>query len=210
MKRLPERQRAIGERLALTPDAALAVGSILAAVPALFLSVVQFTSLGHFLLVAGGYGAVNMVFGNMIEPNLMGRRLGLSTLVVILSLLFWAWVWGPVGALLAVPLTMIVKIMLENTEDLRWVAILLDKSPPQVTASYAVANPTESTTRGRLDPRGRVDPPGVAESGEGAGAPGAPTAAPTAGAPGAPTAAPTAGASAAPTADASAADEEVA
>ncbi len=121
------------------------VGSILAALPALFLSLVQFTSIGHFLMVAGGYGAINMVFGNLIEPNLMGRRLGLSTLVVILSLLFWAWVWGPVGALLAVPLTMIVKIMLENTEDLRWVAILLDKSPPQMMTSFAATNPSEST-----------------------------------------------------------------
>ncbi len=107
------------------------VGSILAAVPALILSVVQFGMLGHFVGVAVGYGLINTVFGNIIEPNLMGKRLGLSTLVVILSLLFWAWVWGPVGALLAVPLTMVVKIMLENTEDLRWVAILLDKSPPQ-------------------------------------------------------------------------------
>ena len=127
------------------------VGSILAALPALFLSLVQFTSIGHFLMVAGGYGAINMVFGNLIEPNLMGRRLGLSTLVVILSLLFWAWVWGPVGALLAVPLTMVVKIMLENTEDLRWVAILLDKSPPQVATSLAVTDPSESATGGSLD-----------------------------------------------------------
>lgn len=111
------------------------VGSLLAALPALFLSLVQFTSVGHLLQVCVGYGAINMVFGNLIEPNLMGKRLGLSTLVVILSLLFWAWVWGPVGALLAVPLTMIVKIMLENIEDLRWMAVLLDKSPPQLMAS---------------------------------------------------------------------------
>jgi predicted PurR-regulated permease PerM len=74
---------------------------------------------------------VNTVFGNLIEPNLLGRRLGLSTLVVILSLIFWGWVWGPVGALLAVPLTMVVKIMLENTSDLKWVAVLLDKAPPE-------------------------------------------------------------------------------
>ena len=113
------------------------VGSILAAIPALFLSLVQFTTFGNFMFVVIGYGAINMVIGNIIEPNLMGRRLGLSTLVVILSLLFWAWVWGPVGALLAVPLTMIVKIMLENTEDLRWVAILLDKSPPQIATNFA-------------------------------------------------------------------------
>ena len=74
-------------------------------------------------------------FGNLIEPNLLGRRLGLSTLVVILSLIFWGWVWGPVGALLAVPLTMVVKIMLENTPDLRWVAVLLDKAPPETEYS---------------------------------------------------------------------------
>ena len=127
------------------------VGSMMAAVPALLLSVVQFSTIGNFLLVMGGYGAINVVFGNIIEPNLMGRRLGLSTLVVILSLLFWAWVWGPVGALLAVPLTMVVKIMLENTVDLRWVAILLDKSPPQMVANLAVPSPSEPRTAGSLD-----------------------------------------------------------
>ena len=129
------------------------VGSILAAIPALFFSLVQFATFGSFMFVVIGYGAINMVFGNMIEPILMGRRLGLSTLVVILSLLFWYWVWGPVGALLAVPLTMVVKIMLENTEDLRWVGILLDKSPPQMATNFDVAHPSESTTRGGADGR---------------------------------------------------------
>jgi AI-2 transport protein TqsA len=107
------------------------VGSIIAVIPALLLSAVIHTSLMHALGVAGGYLAINLIFGNVIEPQLMGRRLGLSTLVVILSVLFWAWVWGPVGAMLSVPLTMVVKIMLENTEDLSWAAVLLDKSPPQ-------------------------------------------------------------------------------
>ena len=138
------------------------VGSILAAVPALLLSVVQFGSLGNFTLVVVGYGAINMVFGNILEPNLMGRRLGLSTLVVILSLLFWAWVWGPVGALLAVPLTMVVKIMLENTEDLRWVAILLDKSPPQMAPSLDIPSSPASATAGGLDgPDDRERPDGA-------------------------------------------------
>ncbi len=107
------------------------VGSIIAAIPAVLLSIILYGSLGHALLVALGYVTVNTVFGNIIEPSLMGRRLGLSTLVVMLSLLFWGWAWGPLGALLSVPLTVIVKIWLENTTDLRWVAILLDKSAPQ-------------------------------------------------------------------------------
>lgn len=106
------------------------VGSILAAVPALALSLILVGTLGHFLLVLLGYVVVNTLLGNILEPSLMGRRLGLSTLVVILSLLFWGWAWGPLGALLSVPLTVIVKIWLENTKDLRWVAILLDKAPP--------------------------------------------------------------------------------
>lgn len=106
------------------------VGSIIAAAPAVLLSLILHGTLGHALVVVGGYMVVNTLFGNILEPNLMGRRLGLSTLVVILSLLFWGWAWGPLGALLSVPLTVIVKIWLENTHDLKWVAILLDKAPP--------------------------------------------------------------------------------
>ncbi|MGI9627532.1 MAG: AI-2E family transporter, partial [Longimicrobiales bacterium] len=105
------------------------IGSVLASVPAMIFAVIQY-DVQHALVVAIGYVAVNLVFGNWLEPTLMGRRLGLSTLVVILSLVFWGWLWGPVGALLSVPLTMVVKIMLENTTDLRWVAILLDKNAP--------------------------------------------------------------------------------
>jgi AI-2 transport protein TqsA len=74
---------------------------------------------------------VNVVLGNLVEPHLMGRKLGLSTLVIVLSLLFWNFVWGPVGMLLAVPLTMIVKIMLEHTHEFDWVATLLGSSAPE-------------------------------------------------------------------------------
>ena len=95
------------------------VGSILAALPALFMSLILVGSIGHAVLVVMGYVVVNTLFGNILEPTLMGRRLGLSTLVVILSLLFWGWAWGPLGALLSVPLTVVVKIWLENTKDLQ-------------------------------------------------------------------------------------------
>jgi predicted PurR-regulated permease PerM len=103
------------------------LGSIIAAVPAILLALVQLGP-ARALAVAIGFLVVNMVFGNVVEPHLLGRRLGLSTLVVFLSLVFWGWVLGPVGMLLSVPLTMIVKILLENSSDLHWIAVLLDSS----------------------------------------------------------------------------------
>ncbi|MCB1837363.1 MAG: AI-2E family transporter, partial [Alcanivoracaceae bacterium] len=62
---------------------------------------------------------------NILEPRLMGRSLGLSALVVFISLVFWGWVLGPVGMVLSVPLTMILRIALEVREETRWLAILL-------------------------------------------------------------------------------------
>lgn len=101
------------------------IGSIIAAIPAVFLALVQ-GGVGYAFVVALGYVAVNVTIGNFVEPYLLGRTLGLSTLVVFLSLAFWGWLWGSIGMLLSVPLTMVIKIFLENTEDLKWVAIMLD------------------------------------------------------------------------------------
>jgi AI-2 transport protein TqsA len=100
------------------------IGSIIAAVPAVLLAIVQLGVL-KALLVAAGYVGINIIMGNFLEPRFMGRGLGLSTLVVFLSLLFWGWVLGPVGMLLSVPLTMTAKIALESRDDTRWVAVLL-------------------------------------------------------------------------------------
>src|SRR5690606_11833504 len=72
------------------------VGSILAAVPPVLLALVQFGP-GGALGTATGYIVVNAVVGNIIEPRLLGRKLGLSTLIVFLSLVFWGWLWGPMG-----------------------------------------------------------------------------------------------------------------
>ena len=103
-------------------------GSIIAAIPAVLVTVVQF-DWSRTLLVGLGYFAVNTVVGNLIEPHLMGRRFGLSATVVLLSLIFWGWVWGAMGMILSVPLTMTIKISCRHSERLRWVAVLLGPPP---------------------------------------------------------------------------------
>jgi predicted PurR-regulated permease PerM len=100
------------------------IGSIIAAVPAMSLAVLQL-SLPEAGLIGLGYVVINMVMGNIVEPRYLGKGLGLSTLVIFLSLIFWGWLLGSVGMLLSVPLTMIIKIGLENAEEGRWFAILL-------------------------------------------------------------------------------------
>jgi len=82
------------------------------------------------LLVALGYLVANTVIGSILEPRIMGRGLGISTLAVFLSLLFWGWVLGTVGVFLAVPLTMALIVALESSPQTRPIAILLG---PEVT-----------------------------------------------------------------------------
>jgi AI-2 transport protein TqsA len=100
------------------------IGSVLAAIPPI-LQVLVFGGLYDALIVLAGYLVINLLFGNILEPRIMGRGLGLSTLVVFLSLIFWGWLLGPVGMLLSVPLTIIVKIALEQSESGQSIAFLL-------------------------------------------------------------------------------------
>ncbi len=100
------------------------IGSIIAAIPAVLLALIQF-GIVSCLLSLLGYVLINIIIGSIIEPRIMGRRVGLSTLIVFLSLVFWGWILGLVGMLLSVPLTIILKIALENNDNTRWIAVLL-------------------------------------------------------------------------------------
>jgi AI-2 transport protein TqsA len=104
------------------------LGSILAAIPPILLALIQYGP-GRALAVGIVFLVVNLTVGSFLEPRWLGERLGMSTLVVFLSLVFWGWVWGPVGMLLSVPLTMIVKIMLENSSQLQWIAVMMGPGP---------------------------------------------------------------------------------
>jgi AI-2 transport protein TqsA len=109
-------------------------------VPAILIALLQL-GIGSALAIAAVFMLVNVALGNIIEPHLMGRRLGLSTLVVLLSLLFWGWVWGIVGMLLSLPLTMAAKIAFENTRDLRWIGTLLGPGLIERKVDAAVYEP---------------------------------------------------------------------
>jgi AI-2 transport protein TqsA len=113
------------------------IGSIIAAVPAVLLALVQLGP-GAAGATAIGFAAINVVFGNAIEPRLMGYGVGISPLVVFVGLVFWGWVFGPVGMLLSVPLTMTLKLALESDPDTRWIAILIGS---ERDALYALQHP---------------------------------------------------------------------
>ena len=100
------------------------IGSILAAVPAVLLAVLL-AGPGGAAVVAAGYVAINVGVSNVVEPKFLGKHLNLSTLVVFVSMVFWGWIFGLVGMLLSIPLTMMVKLALEESEKTRWLAVLL-------------------------------------------------------------------------------------
>lgn len=105
------------------------VGSTFAAIPAVLLALVQL-GIGSAVMATAGYMVVNFMLDNVIETRLMGQKLGLSTLVVFLSLIFWGNLLGPVGMVLCIPLTMTLKFACENNKSTQWIAVLLGPETP--------------------------------------------------------------------------------
>ena len=100
------------------------IGSIIAALPPVLLALIQLGP-GEATTTMIGYMGINIAFGNFIEPRMMGYGVGISPLIVFTGLVLWGWIFGPVGMLLSVPLTMALKMGLESNEDTRWIAILI-------------------------------------------------------------------------------------
>lgn len=115
------------------------IGSIIAAIPAVLLALVQLGPMSALIVIII-YLAANTLIGNIVEPKFMGEKVGLSTLVVFLSMVFWGWLLGPVGMLLSVPLTMIVKFAALSSDETRWLAVML--GPEMETADESL--PAES------------------------------------------------------------------
>ncbi len=102
------------------------IGSAIAAIPPVLLLLVSPEGgLVDALLLSAAYLGINFLLGNIVEPRVMGRALGLSTLVAFLSLVVWGWIFGTVGMLLSVVLTMTLKIALDSHPQTRWIAHLL-------------------------------------------------------------------------------------
>lgn len=103
-----------------------AVGALFAGILPCLVALVKHGP-GDAAAIAVGYIAINFVIGNFIEPTLMGHRFGVSSLVIFLSVWFWGWMWGPVGAFLAVPLTIVMKVVLDNSVEFHWIGVAMSK-----------------------------------------------------------------------------------
>lgn len=121
------------------------LGPALAVIPP-FLVAILTQDLSSAGIAAGGQLTIGFIVGNLVEPPLVGRQLGLAVLVVFLSMFFWGWMWGPVGALFAVPLTMILRNVLAAGPQTRWLGVLL------ASEDYVREHPTENQPR---SPRGK-------------------------------------------------------
>jgi len=104
------------------------IGSFLAAIPPILLALIQYSPTSAVIL-SSAYVVINLFYGNVLQPRLIGKGLDLSILVVFLSMIFWGWVFGIVGMLLSVPLTVMVKIILESNDKSRWIGVMLGNDP---------------------------------------------------------------------------------
>jgi predicted PurR-regulated permease PerM len=126
------------------------IGSTISAIPIMLFVLIQ-DGISGVLYAGIGYGAINFIVGQIVEPKFLAKGMDLSTLVVFLSLVFWGWIFGDIGMLLSVPITMAIKISLGSRKSTQWIAILLGS---EKNAREALANRKQKG----IDPPDRVSP----------------------------------------------------
>lgn len=123
------------------------IGFAIALVPPALLGLVEF-GFARAGMVVAGYTLINFLVDNVFKPRFVGETLDLSALVVVLSLLFWGWLLGPIGALIAIPLSIAAKFLFEGFEESRWIAHLM--SNKGVTPKEVVMGDVEETKGGEI------------------------------------------------------------
>ncbi|MCB0749882.1 MAG: AI-2E family transporter [Ignavibacteriae bacterium] len=93
------------------------IGSIIAVILPTIMALIQYESIGYTVLIAGTLGFSQNIIGNILEPKILGDRLGLNPLAILLSLLIWGYVWGIAGMFLSVPLIVVLKIIISNSKS---------------------------------------------------------------------------------------------
>jgi len=127
------------------------IGSIIAAVPGVLLAVVQY-GVPHGLYTAVSYLLINVGISNWLEPRVLGRGLGLSPFIIVISMFFWYWVLGPVGMLFSVPLTMAMKIGLEADSETRWIAVIMGSNVSATDRTPIKSEPSAGLVKERPSP----------------------------------------------------------
>lgn len=130
------------------------IGSIIATFFPAILALIQFDTIGPFVIVLLGVGAIQLVVGNFLEPKLMGNTLNVSPFVVMMSLTLWGSIWGVAGMFLSVPITVMMLIVFAHFERTKYIAILLSgdgnlkfaDSLSSINASAATAKPAEQSS----------------------------------------------------------------
>lgn len=103
------------------------IGSLIAIVPPLVLGIIDSSSVSQVLVIFLCLEGVQLIMGNVVEPKLMGDSFSMNTVAVLFGFVFWAFLWGTAGMLLAVPLTFLFKVILENMSDAGVVVRLMEK-----------------------------------------------------------------------------------
>lgn len=116
------------------------VGFVIALVPPALLALLQF-GFGRAMAVVAGFAVINVIVDTLIKPRFVGESLDLSPAVVLLSLIFWSWMLGPSGALLAVPLSLAMKFLFETFDETHWIAHLMSDAKPVASAAPDSAAP---------------------------------------------------------------------